>query len=227
MNGAVFEAHSKATFLDDKQYGLCILGVLAFATLGGFPVVERLRTLQLASTEEHPVVDIKVKETTVNPLKIWWVVLYSVSLPVAIGWLGYTFLEQRTPPLVLLGSVFAYIFTMNWHPRVWKVLWLAPVSFGIRGCIVTGLLWASLWHMATNHSEKHLEFMSAASFGMAAWLSCGLGSFAGWTAHPEYGDFRGLKRHLLSLIQCCFLSGFAFILVALLQDGNLDHSGET
>ena len=228
MNGAVFEAHSKDALLGDKPYGLLILGLLVFATLGGFPVLEKLRTLQLASMGEHSEVDKEEKEPHVIPsLQRWWVVLYSLTLPLAIGWLGYSFLEQQTAPLVLVGSIFAYLFTTDWHPEYWKRLWLAPVSYGIRGCLVTGFLWESLWHMATKHPEQHLEFMSAASFGMAAWLSCGLGSFAGWTAHPEYGDFRGPKRHILSLIQCCFLCGFAFLLASLLQDDNDDHSGDS
>ena len=217
MNGAIFEAHSASS---EQPYGLLILGFLAYATLGGFAVVEKLRTMQLESKEPIDFLHFF--------LRFWWVPLYVSSLPVAIIWLSFTFLktsEYRTTPIFLVGLVFAYLLTTDWHPNLWKRIWLAPASYGIRGCAIAGLLWASLWHMAKKHPEKDLEVMSAMSFAIAAWLSCGLGSFVGWAAHPEYGEFRDQKRHMISIIQCCFISGFAFLLAAVLRDEQKENNG--
>ena len=84
-------------------------------------------------------------------------------------------------------------------------------AFGVRGCIVAVAICGALYktlQVETSSPARELRFLSLCCFTYAAWYSCGLGGFAAWAAHPEYGDFGREKRLMLLLMQGYFIGGF-------------------
>jgi len=138
---------------------------------------------------------------------------------------GVAFLPTFVLDPILNSKLCSKLFTLLTH----------KYAFGGRGCVLTVAaalaLALSLTKTTTtttsssividNHVAHYLQFLSLECFAMAAWFACGLGSVAGWAAHPEYGDFARSKKFMLMLVQIYFIWGFALHAVAALKAAGL------
>ena len=195
---------------------LAIAMCVAGATLGGFPTVEILRQKQLKT------------QTLINTTSVWWGDIYTVTLPLAMILVTYT--ESSEVPELYRKMVWAVVFVPvmmlelifrgGLEHSFWARLWSSPAAFGIRGCTVGLLAVVANW-LTSQIPEKHYQVISLICFSLAAFMTCGLGSIAGWAAYPEYGAFKEAKRQMMATIQVYFVMGFGFQVADAIQHQSL------
>ena len=136
------------------------------------------------------------------------------QLPMALALLAFAngsgYVEQYGPALVLLVLPELILGDMKQKDSFWT----CPKSFGVRGMTVGTFAALAIYNVLDSKEAEGMgrafEVLSLASFANAAWHSCGVGSVAGWAAHPELGEFGTEKRLELAHMQVYFILGFVF-----------------
>lgn len=218
--------------LADSRALLVASVLFALAALSGFPTVEHMRRLQLATAEKGRLVRFQDK---------WYIVLPLLAIPASIVLLTFSVeVPAKHRAWTALAMVLLQVVVQFAH-----LLPMPPVLFGVRGLLIAMLGFPVMYQnlqmadetpsvqgascdTVANSTYHVFHFLSLASFFMAAWFCCGLGSFGGWVAHPEYGVQSGkVKRVLLSGIQVAFIAGFLFENLACIALYDKAHSQQS
>ena len=195
--------------------------VLIAANSLGFVTVEPMKRdlLKLNLKTTNPQARLAyVYEKDMNLMHTPLILLFRIyQLPLALALLavanGTGYVEQYGSAIVLLVLPELILGDMKQKDSFWT----CPKSFGARGLTVGTFAALAIYNVLHSNDAdmgRAFEVLSLASFANAAWHSCGVGSIAGWAAHPELGEFGTEKRLELAHMQVYFILGFAFRYVA-------------
>lgn len=191
------------TPLSDISLPLLVLLVLMFPfwTVAGFHKVPNLNRLQEAETQAAQTEKRKPRHIFMQYMKerastTEWLVLYTFEMTLVT--------MSFVVPMDWRHRVAAVYLTIG-HKLVMQTLLGTPlfaicthgIGFGVRGCVLAVVMCGSLLHVVRDAHASQFHFLSLLCFAMAAWNTCGLGSFGGWVAHPEFGQFKTSKRYFL------------------------------
>lgn len=213
--------HSNTAYL---PYVSTLAYILLAGNLIGFVGTEdfkqKLKKLDLKKKPDFRLME--YYETLTPPI-----LFYIYQLPVCLSLLAFAngtgYMERYGSIIVLMILPQLVLGDMKQK----EGLWTCPKSFGIRGMMVGVTSALALVEMLNSKEagiEREFEVLSLVSFANAAWHACGVGSVAGWTAHPELGDFGAEKRLELAHMQVYFFLGFVFRYLAIKQFGYLNFS---
>ena len=193
---------------------------LTLITLPGFFASEKIRNEQIKKTElakkqgREPTLYVPrsvfplLTIYSFNFLIFTFAFAGNLKLPYLLATTWLSFVPQLVIPLLIKTRFFSFI--------------TSKYAFGFRGCVIALGICGSLYNTlqvetSSQSPNRELRFLSLCCFAMAAWCSCGLGTYAGWAAHPEYGEFAEVKKVSLLLVQIYFVLGFVLQVASSLE----------